>query len=225
MEHFLAVKDLKKTYHPPHQAPVEALRGVTLSVEPGELIAITGVSGSGKSTLLHIVGLLDNQTEGTLTLGTADPAKLSDSKRAKLRNKEIGFVLQDFALVPYWTAYRNVEVPLIFAKMKRKNRKARIEQLLLEFGISELAKRHVSQMSGGQRQRVAIARALANDPPLLLADEPTGALDSKTKEEIMDIFRALHRRGKTILIVTHDSEIAAMADRILQIRDGVIVDA
>jgi len=224
MEHIINCKDLTKTYRPPHQAPVEALRGITLQVEPGELIAITGVSGSGKSTLLHIVGLLDNQTEGDVTLGSTNPAKLSDSKRAKLRNKEIGFVLQDFALVPYWSAYQNIEVPLIFAGKKRLERQERIGKLLKEFGIPELAKRRVSQMSGGQRQRVAIARALANDPPLILADEPTGALDSKTKEEIMEIFRDLHSRGKTILIVTHDPQIAEMADRVLHIRDGVIVD-
>jgi len=224
MEHIIDCKGLTKTYRPPHQAPVEALRGITLQVEPGELIAITGVSGSGKSTLLHIVGLLDNQTEGDVTLGSTNPAKLSDSKRAKLRNKEIGFVLQDFALVPYWSAYRNIEVPLIFAGKKRAERRERIGKLLQEFGIPELAKRRVSQMSGGQRQRVAIARALANDPPLILADEPTGALDSKTKEEIMEIFRDLHSRGKTILIVTHDPQIAEMADRVLHIRDGVIVD-
>ena len=224
MEHIIDCKDLTKTYRPPHQAPVEALRGITLQVEPGELIAITGVSGSGKSTLLHIVGLLDNQTTGDVTLGTTNPSKLSDSKRAKLRNKEIGFVLQDFALVPYWSAYRNIEVPLIFAGKKRLERQERIGKLLQEFGIPELAKRRVSQMSGGQRQRVAIARALANDPPLILADEPTGALDSKTKEEIMEIFRDLHGRGKTILIVTHDPQIAEMADRVLHIRDGVIVD-
>lgn len=225
MDHIIDCKELTKTYRPPHQAPVEALRGITLTVEPGELIAITGVSGSGKSTLLHIVGLLDNQTEGDLTLGSTNPAKLSDIKRAKLRNKEIGFVLQDFALIPYWTAYRNIEIPLLFAKRKKQDRKARIEALLNELGIPALAKRRVSQMSGGQRQRVAIARALANDPPLILADEPTGALDSKTKEEIMEIFRELHQRGKTILIVTHDPQIAAMADRILTIRDGEIVNA
>lgn len=225
MDYIIDCKELTKTYRPPHQAPVEALRGITLTVEPGELIAITGVSGSGKSTLLHIVGLLDNQTEGDLTLGSTNPAKLSDSKRAKLRNKEIGFVLQDFALIPYWTAYRNIEIPLLFAKRKKQDRKARIEALLNELGIPALAKRRVSQMSGGQRQRVAIARALANDPPLILADEPTGALDSKTKEEIMEIFRELHQRGKTILIVTHDPQIAAMADRILTIRDGEIVNA
>jgi len=225
MEHVIAVNDLKKTYRPPHQAPVEALRGVTLHVEAGEMIAITGVSGSGKSTLLHIIGLLDQQTDGRVSLLDTDPSKLSDSKRAKLRNREIGFVLQDFALIPYWTAFRNVEVPLIFAGKKRKERRERIEKLLQEFGISELAKRRVSQMSGGQRQRVAIARALANNPPLLLADEPTGALDSRTKEEIMEIFRELHGQGKTILIVTHDPQIAAMADRILTIRDGEIVDA
>ncbi len=225
MEHIVLATDLKKTYRPPHQAPVEALRGVTLHVEAGEMIAITGVSGSGKSTLLHIIGLLDQQTAGSVSLRDTDPSKLSDSKRAKFRNREIGFVLQDFALIPYWTAYRNVEVPLIFAGKKRKERRERIEKLLLEFGIPELAKRRVSQMSGGQRQRVAIARALANDPPLLLADEPTGALDSRTKEEIMGIFCELHGQGKTILIVTHDPQIAAMADRILTIRDGVIVDA
>lgn len=225
MEHVIAANDLKKTYRPPHQAPVEALRGVTLRVEAGEMIAITGVSGSGKSTLLHIIGLLDQQSAGSVSLRGTDPSKMSDSKRAKLRNKEIGFVLQDFALIPYWTAYRNVEVPLIFAGVKRKERRERIGNLLREFGIPELAKRRISQMSGGQRQRVAIARALANDPPLLLADEPTGALDSVTKEEIMEIFRELHAKGKTILIVTHDPQIAAMADRILTIRDGVIDDA
>jgi putative ABC transport system ATP-binding protein len=224
MTDYLVANNIKKTYIPKGQSPIEALQGVSLNVKQGEMIAIMGVSGSGKSTLLHILGFLDKASEGQLFFKTQISSRASDRELARLRNQEVGFVLQDFALIPYRTAYENIEVPMIFAKKKRKERKYRIEELLAELDIPELRDRRVSQMSGGQKQRVAIARAMANDPALLLADEPTGALDSHTKQEIMKILQQIHKDGKTIIIVTHDPEVAAMADRRIHIIDGLLVD-
>ena len=224
MNDFLIAHNIKKTYKPKGQAPVSALNGISLEVKQGEMIAITGVSGSGKSTLLHILGFLDKATEGELIFRGQKNDSLSDQKLAKIRNREVGFVMQDFALIPYRTAYENVEIPMIFAHKKRKERKLRIKTLFEELGISDLSNRRVSQMSGGQKQRVAIARAIANNPSLILADEPTGALDSHTKKEIMDIFLKIHGDGKTILIVTHDPEIALLADRRIHIVDGLLTD-
>lgn len=223
MTNYLVFENVRKVYNPKGQSSVEALRGVSLSVEQGEMLAITGVSGSGKSTLLHIMGFLDSVTDGEIFFKTPINKNTSDKELARLRNRDVGFVLQDFALIPYRTAFENIEIPMIFAKKRRSARKERIEELLVDLGIFDLKDRRVSQMSGGQKQRVAIARALANDPEILLADEPTGALDSVTKTEIIRILKKIHKDGKTVVIVTHDPEIAAMADRNLHIRDGRLV--
>lgn len=222
MAAYIELRNIRKTYRPNLQAPVEALRGVDLDVEKGEMVAITGVSGSGKSTLLHIMGFLDRPTDGTIVFGQPISGKMSDGVIAKLRNQKIGFVLQDFALVPYRTAYENIELPLIFSQVPRKERRKRIEMLCEKLDILELMKRKVSQMSGGQKQRVAIARALINDPELILADEPTGALDRATKKETLRLIQHMHDEGKTVIVVTHDPEVAELADRHLMIEDGVI---
>ncbi|NLW89403.1 MAG: ABC transporter ATP-binding protein [Clostridiaceae bacterium] len=222
MSAYIELKDICKTYRPYRQVPVEALRGVDLSVEKGEMIAITGVSGSGKSTLLHIMGFLDHPSGGTLFFERPISAKMNDREMARLRNQKVGFVLQDFALVPYRTAYENIELPLIFSRVPRKERKKRIDALCEKLAIPELKRRKVSQMSGGQKQRVAIARALINDPELILADEPTGALDRKTKLETLELIRQIHKEGKTVIVVTHDSEVAELADRRMIIQDGVL---
>lgn len=220
MENYLTVTDLKKTYRPKGQAPVEALCGISLDVAKGEMIAITGVSGSGKSTLLHILGFLDKPSSGTHFFEKPINSKLSDRALARLRNREVGFVLQDFALISYRTAFENIEIPLIFSGTRRKARIEKIEKVMNDLSILELRNRKVSQMSGGQKQRVAIARALVNDPKLILADEPTGALDTKTKKEILKIFKMIHESGKTLIIVTHDSDVAAIANRRFHIEDG-----
>lgn len=222
MSAYIELKDICKTYRPYRQVPVEALRGVDLSVEKGEMIAITGVSGSRKSTLLHIMGFLDHPSGGTLFFERPISAKMNDREMARLRNQKVGFVLQDFALVPYRTAYENIELPLIFSRVPRKERKKRIDALCEKLAIPELKRRKVSQMSGGQKQRVAIARALINDPELILADEPTGALDRKTKLETLELIRQIHKEGKTVIVVTHDSEVAELADRRMIIQDGVL---
>lgn len=224
MNDYLSTKNITKIYRQKGQTPVEALHGVSLEVKQGEMIAIMGVSGSGKSTLLHILGFLDKATEGELLFGGRNISKVSDQQLAKIRNRDVGFVMQDFALIPYRTAYENVEIPMIFARKKLKERKLRIAKLFTDLGISELSNRRVSQMSGGQKQRVAIARAIVNDPSLILADEPTGALDSHTKQEIMAILLQIHRDGKTIIIVTHDPEVAVLADRRIHIVDGLLTN-
>ena len=224
MNDYLSTKNITKIYRQKGQTPVEALHGVSLEVKQGEMIAIMGVSGSGKSTLLHILGFLDKATEGELLFGGRNISKVSDQQLAKIRNRDVGFVMQDFALIPYRTAYENVEIPMIFARKKLKERKLRIAKLFTDLGISELSNRRVSQMSGGQKQRVAIARAIVNDPSLILADEPTGALDSHTKQEIMAILLQIHRDGKTFIIVTHDPEVAVLADRRIHIVDGLLTN-
>ena len=221
---FIELKNITKTYKPSRQVSVEALRGVNLKINRGDMVVITGVSGSGKSTLLHILGFMDRATSGELFFEEPIHARMSDAKLARLRNKKIGFVLQDFALVPYQTAYSNIEMPLIFGHVPRKERRQRIEKMCNELGITELKKRKVSQMSGGQKQRVAIARALVNNPDLILADEPTGALDKKTKSETLALIKKIHAEGKTVIIATHDLSIAEMADRRLHIEDGKIIE-
>lgn len=220
MNKLIRMKNISKIYYPHKDVPVQALNALDLEVVEGEMLAIYGVSGSGKSTLLHIMGCLDRQTDGEYHFRDTDAQKCSDRKLAQIRNSDIGFVLQDFGLIPYRTAYENIAVPFLFSKGKVKDMNARIKTLLDQFGISELSNRKVYQMSGGQKQRVAIARALVNNPSLVLADEPTGALDSATKVEIYDIFKDLKRNGKTVVIVTHDKEVAEMADRVLHMKDG-----
>lgn len=223
MKTVIEMHKISKTYYPHKEVPVRALRELDLEAFEGEMLAVYGVSGSGKSTLLHILGCLDRPTDGEYTLNGEDIKNCSDRRLAKIRNSEIGFVLQDFGLIPYRTAYENISVPFLFSKGKIKEMSGRVKNVLEQFGIPELSKRKVYQMSGGQKQRVAIARALINDPDLILADEPTGALDSSTKVEMYNIFRELRDHGKTIIIVTHDQELADLADRVLHMKDGTLI--
>ena len=222
MENVIELVSVSKVYKSKGVDDVVALDSMTLKVGRGEFIAICGVSGSGKSTLLHIIGCLDQPTSGTVRVSGTDVSNLSDIALAKIRNEKIGIVLQDFALIPYRTAYDNVMVPLYFSKNK-KNAHKRITESLEKAGVADLAKREIRKMSGGQKQRVAIARALVNDPDIILADEPTGQLDSKTKKEIAGLFKAINAEGRTIVVVTHDDELAKTADRVIRISDGKII--
>lgn len=224
MENVIELKSVSKVYKSKGVDDVVALDNMTLEVGKGDFIAICGVSGSGKSTLLHIIGCLDRPTSGTVLVSGTDVSTLNDVALSKIRNDRIGIVLQDFALIPYRTAYDNVMVPLYFSKNK-KNAHKRIMESLEKTGVADLAKREIRKMSGGQKQRVAIARALVNNPDIILADEPTGQLDSKTKKEIAELFKAINAEGRTILVVTHDDGLAKTADRIIRISDGKIVSA
>ena len=199
---------------------IEALRGIDLSVDQGELVAIMGPSGSGKSTLLNILGLLDVPTSGAYSLDGVDVERLSQAERAWVRGRRIGFVFQTFELLPRQTALRNVELPLVYSGVP--GRRARATQALERVGLANRAGHRPSQMSGGQRQRVAIARALAQEPAILLADEPTGNLDTRTGVEILDLFTFLNGEGQTIIIVTHEPEVAARCHRVVRVRDGAI---
>ena len=201
---------------------VHALRGIDLTVERGEFVALIGPSGSGKSTLMAILGCLDKPTGGTYALDGRRVENLSGRELAEIRNEKIGFVFQQYNLLPKASVVRNVELPMLYAGVARKERRRRAQELLERVGIPEKAKVLPAALSGGQRQRVAIARALANQPALLLADEPTGALDQRTGHEVLELFADLHRHGNTIIIVTHDLSIAAMAQRQVEIMDGLI---
>jgi len=203
-------------------AAVHALRGIDLTVERGEFVALIGPSGSGKSTLMAILGCLDKPTAGTYALDGEQVEGLSGRELAGIRNDKIGFVFQQYNLLPKASVVRNVELPMLYAGVARKERRRRALELLEKVGIPEKAKVLPAALSGGQRQRVAVARALANRPALLLADEHTGALDSKTGHEVLELFADLHRQGNTIIIVTHDLQIASMASRQVEIHDGLI---
>ena len=204
------------------ESAVHALRGVSLRMEPGEFVAVVGPSGSGKSTLLHVVGLVDSPTEGEQRFEGRDVTRLAERERARLRLHRIGFVFQQFFLLPILSARENVELPMREARVPKAEREARAEALLARVGLAARMEHAPSQLSGGEQQRVAIARALANRPALLIADEPTGELDTATGARIMDLFEEVNREGTAILMVTHDAEIAARARRRVHMRDGLI---
>lgn len=200
-----------------------ALKGINIKIEDGEYVAIMGPSGSGKSTLLHIMGLLDTPTKGKVVLDRTDVSTLSENERAVIRRRKIGFVFQAFNLVPHLTVIENVELPLLLDGVPRAERRRRAAKMLEEVGLSHRLYHYPSQLSGGQKQRVAIARALINNPSIILADEPTGNLDSKTGEVILNMFDKLHEDGHTLVVVTHDPEVAKRAERVIKIKDGVVV--
>ena len=216
------LQDVVKTYRL-GKTEVQALRGVSLKVEEGEFVAIMGPSGSGKSTLLHVVGCLDKPDQGKVYLDGQDVSGLSEDRLAELRGRFVGFVFQTFNLVPTLSALENVELPMTFQGMPRRRRLARAKELLTQVGLGERLRHRPAELSGSERQRVAIARALVNDPKLILADEPTGNLDSASGAQVMDLLGGLNdQHGKALIVVTHDSEIASYAERIVHIRDGQI---
>lgn len=216
--------DVTKTYKLSKHVKVDALRGVTLAIEKGEYTAIMGPSGSGKSTLMHIIGCLDRPSTGRYILNGQDVAKLSKGSLAGVRGREIGFVFQSFNLLPRANVLRNVELPMLYAGVGRKERARRAAAALERVGLGDRMKHRPGELSGGQRQRVAIARALVNRPSLLMADEPTGNLDSKSGEEVMNIFDELNAEGHTVILVTHEPDIAAHARRTIRVVDGRVVE-
>ena len=219
----LNVKDLCKTYIV-NKRQNNVLKNVNFTVSEGEMVAIIGKSGAGKSTLLHILAAIDSYDKGSYLVDGVSVGDLKEKERARFRNQKMGIVMQDYALIDEYTIEENVQIPLIFGKVKGNDvRREKIMTALENVGLAELAKKPVRQLSGGQKQRVAIARALVNNPTFLLADEPTGALDSKTSGEIMDVFEKLNQGGKTVIIVTHDMEVAARCGRVIEISDGEIV--
>lgn len=219
----IKIENLKKYYNEGKESEVKALNGINLNIEQGDLCSIVGASGSGKSTLLYILGCLDRQTEGKYYLNNTDISDLSDKELSILRNKYFGFILQDFGLIEDETVYENIYVPLLFSKDKKdKNIDQKINNLLKELSITELKNKKVKQLSGGQRQRVAIARALINDPKIILADEPTGSLDTKNSEIILNLLMRLNNQGKTVVIVTHNLDIADRTNKRFLMEDGII---
>ena len=204
------------------QEIVHVLKGIDLDIKRGEYVAIMGPSGSGKSTLMNLLGCLDTPTGGSYNLNGNDVSQMTDDELAEIRNKEIGFVFQTFNLLPRTTALENVALPMIYAGASRKQRQERATEVLVDVGLADRMDHKPNQLSGGQRQRVAVGRALVNKPSIILADEPTGNLDSKTGMEIMGLFDAIHKAGNTVIMVTHEEEVAAHAHRIIRLRDGVI---
>lgn len=218
----LEIQDVCKDYHQGKMV-VPVLKDVSFTMEEGEYVAIMGPSGSGKTTLMNIIGCLDTVTSGTFLLDGEDISKCSDNERSDIRLKKIGFVFQSFQLLPRQTALENVELPLTYAKVPKKERQVRAKAALERVGLGERLNFKPTQLSGGQKQRVAIARALVNNPKILLADEPTGALDTKSGEQVMELFKNLNDEGVSVLMITHDPEIAAHARKIITIRDGQIL--
>ena len=217
----IETRDLWKTYVMGDEE-IHALRGVSIAIERGEYVAIMGPSGSGKSTLMNLIGCLDTPSKGTYLLNNKEVSQMNDNELARIRNEEIGFVFQTFNLLPRATALHNVELPLVYAGMGKKERLEQAKAAIEKVELTHRMTHKPNELSGGQRQRVAIARALVNNPSILLADEPTGNLDSKTGVEIMALFARLHQGGNTIILVTHEADIAAHAHRVIAIRDGQV---
>lgn len=220
----IEMHDIVKTYYIGTPNELEVLHGISLEIHEGEFVSIVGASGSGKSTLMNIIGALDHQTSGEYTLDGVPMTEMNSRKLSQIRNRKIGFVFQTFNLIPRSTAQGNVELPMLYAGIPKRERSKRAKELLAMVEMSERAKHMPNELSGGQKQRVAIARAMANDPAIILADEPTGALDSNTGRLVMDIFHELHeKQGKTIVLITHNNELAEETERIITIHDGRIV--
>jgi putative ABC transport system ATP-binding protein len=224
MTNMISMQSITKTYHL-GEIDVPILKQIDLSIDVGEYVAIMGASGSGKSTLMNIIGCLDRPTHGRYYLDGQDLTKLDDDGLADIRNQYIGFVFQQFNLLPRLTALENVMLPMIYANVSRSHRIQSATAALTQIGLADRLTNRPSQLSGGQQQRVAIARALVNHPALVLADEPTGALDSKTSQDIMGLLTELNQRGTTIAIVTHDATVAAQTNRVIQMQDGVVVES
>lgn len=225
----IKLENINKTYNLGKTNEFQALKDVSITIKDKEMVAIIGKSGAGKSTLMHIIGCIDDFESGTYILKDRDISKIKEKDRATIRNKDIGIVMQDFALVEDYTALENVMIPLYFGKGKKDeeeklSKKEKAKKALEKMGIGELASKKVNKLSGGQKQRVAIARAIINNPSVLLADEPTGALDVKTSKEILEVFKELNQQGMTVIIITHDMEVADQCDRIIEISDGKIVN-
>ncbi len=216
----IVLKDIRRSYELPKMS-VDVLKGIDLEVRDGDFIAIMGPSGSGKSTLLNIIGCLDRPTSGWYLLNGIDVSTKDDNELAEIRNRSIGFVFQNFNLLPRFSAWKNVELPLLYSGVEPKMRKEKAVKMLERMGLGQRSEHRPNELSGGEQQRVAIARALITEPLIILADEPTGNLDSKVGREIMGIFTGLNREGTTIILVTHETEIAAFAERTITMRDGV----
>jgi putative ABC transport system ATP-binding protein len=221
VKNLIELKDIVKNYYV-GTITVEALRRVSLNIGENEYVAIMGPSGSGKSTLMNIIGCLDTITTGTYVLNGTDVSDMTDNELAETRNKEIGFVFQTFNLLPRYTAFENVMLPLVYAGMPTKDRFIQTEKVIESVGLADRSHHKPNELSGGQRQRVAVARALVNNPSIILADEPTGNLDTKTSIEIMGLFEEIFKQGNTIVVVTHEEDIARHARRIVRLRDGII---
>ena len=222
MTHLIELKDVYKIY-PMGDETVHALDGVSLSIDQGEFVAIVGSSGSGKSTAMNIIGCLDVPTSGSYHLGGVDVSTMDDDQQAEIRNKMLGFIFQQYNLLPRLNLMENVEVPLVYAGVSRAERHARAREVLEQVGLGDKLKNRPNQLSGGQQQRVSIARALVRNPPVILADEPTGALDSHTGREVLGLLQQLHKQGHTVVLITHDNSIAVQADRIIRLEDGQVV--
>ena len=222
MEHLIEFKDVYKIYQMGDTA-VHALDGVDLTIDPGEFVAIVGQSGSGKSTAMNIIGCLDVPTSGQYLLGGVDVSTMDDDQQAEIRNKMLGFIFQQYNLIPKLNVQENVELPLLYAGLSAEERRAKAVHALERVGLADKRKNLPSQLSGGQQQRVSIARALAGDPSVILADEPTGALDSRTGREVLSFLQQLNREGNTVVLITHDNAIAVKAQRIVRLQDGRVI--
>ena len=222
-KNLVELRDVYKIYGEGLESEVRALDGVSLTIGKGEFVAVVGQSGSGKSTMMNVLGCLDIPTRGTYLLGGTDVRELTDKELSHIRNKQIGFIFQGFNLIPALNAWENVELPLIYQGVPASKRADRVEAALERVGLAERAGHKPTEMSGGQQQRVAIARAIATQPPIIMADEPTGALDSRTGKHVLEILHGLHDDGSTIILITHDNGIAATAERVVRISDGHII--